>query len=318
MKKLRSKSVAILLAFFFITFLPSGIFAKGGGGGGGGSRSYSGGSSSSGGSSRSYGGGSSSYGSSRSYSSGSSSSSSSSSRSYSGGSSSSGSSRSYSTPSVPSAPSPSYSYGSSSSSKPKTNYDSAARQAQQKQESKKSFDAAKAERVPQQTTTSSRGYQDQRVRDLKRDLSYAKMENRNLRQQQTFGGYYGRATPYHYNDGFNIWFWLWLMDRPHHERDTWVYNHRDQMDPARYEELKRNDKDLENRLKALEENGATKDPTYAPSGIDKDLMYSDEKVAEVYKEANTSKFPWGWLGLGLLAIGLIYLMFFARMFRRRA
>lgn len=294
MKKLRSKSIAILLAFFFIAFLPSGLLAKGGGGGGGGGRSFGGGSRSYSSPSRSY---------------------SAPSRSYSSPSS---PSRSYSSPSTP-TPSPSTKpdYTAPSTPKPKTDFDSAARQAQQRQESKKSFDTAKAERAPKQVASSGYTAKDQRIRDLRRELNYQKMENRSLRQQQTFGGYYGRSTSYHYNDGFNIWFWLWLMDRPHHERDTWVYNHRDQMDPARYEELKRNDKDLENRLKALEEKGVTKDPTYTPSGIDKDLMYSDEKVAEVYKEANTSKFPWGWLGLGLLAVGLIYLMFFARLFRRR-
>lgn len=315
------KTLAVFLASWFVFTFPVLTFAKGGGGGGGGSRSYSSGSGSSGGrsssfgSSRSYSGGSSSSGSSRSYSGGSGSSSSSSGRSYSGGSSPSTLSRNYSSPSIPSS-SPRKDYVAPSVPKPKTDFDSAAQQAQQKQDSKRVFDAAKAEKAPKQEYA-PRSYQDQRVKDLKKELSYAKMENRNLRQQQTFGSYYGRSAPCCYNDSFNIWFWLWLMDRPHHERDAWVYHHRDQIDPARYAELKRDDKDLENRLKALEEKGIQKDPTHTPSGIDKDLMYSDEKVVAVYKEANTSKFPWGWLGLGLFLASLIYLVFFARLFKRR-
>ncbi len=154
--------------------------------------------------------------------------------------------------------------------------------------------------------------------DLKQGLNYQKMENRSLRQQQTLGGYYNHPAPtIVYRDNFNIFFWLWLLDRPTRERDTWAYNHRDQMDPARYEELKRNDKDLERRLQELERQGVKKDSLYVPAGIDRDLMYSDEHVKKAYEEKTASGFPWLWVFVGLALAGCVYLVFYAKLFRKR-
>ncbi len=308
MRKQKIFAIAVA-ALFVLTFSPFNVFAKGGGFSGGGGRSFGGGSSFGGG--RSFGG----------------SHSSSPSRSYSTPSHSSPSSpsRSYSTPSVPSTPSPSRQFSTPNLKSPsipareqslptprspelgkgKSGIDSGAQKAQKMAESKKSYDAAHPKEISRPSYS-----------NLKKELNYQKMENRQLRQQQAFGSYYGRPVPqyyYGYHDSFgNVWFWLWLMDRPMHQRDTWVYNHRDQIDPARYEEMKKKDADLENRLKALEAQGVKKDPSYVPQGIDRDLMYSDEAVKKAYEEKTKSGFPWGWvLGIALL-IGLVYLIFFVR------
>ena len=107
------------------------------------------------------------------------------------------------------------------------------------------------------------------------------------------------------------------MDRPRADRDTWVYNHRNEIDPARYEELKRKDADLEQRLKELEAQGAKKDPSYVPPGIDRDQMYSDDYVQKAFDEKNKSHFPWGWVIGIVVVLGVTYLVFFARIFRRR-
>lgn len=197
---------------------------------------------------------------------------------------------------------------------PKTQYDRGAKQAVRKDLSQQKFDSTQSKAV----SLPAANYRDARVKDLKRDLSYERMQNRELRRQQTFGGYYGRQTPCCYSDPFgNMFFWLWLMDRPRQDRDTWVYNHRDEMDPARYEELRRKDTDLDRRLKELEAQGVKKDPSYIPSGVDRDLMYSDDHVKNVYKNAHTSSFPWAWIFGIVIILGLGYLIFFVRFNVRR-
>jgi ribosome biogenesis protein Nip4 len=74
-------------------------------------------------------------------------------------------------------------------------------------------------------------------------------------------------------------------------------------------------KDLETQVKALEDQKAAKDPSYAPKEIDKDLMYSDDYVKDVQKDSGD--FNWFlWLlvfpvSLGLLGWG-VYAVFFKK------
>lgn len=79
----------------------------------------------------------------------------------------------------------------------------------------------------------------------------------------------------------------------------WVYNHRSEMDDQRYQELKSKNAQLEQKVKELEQKGVVKDPTYAPPGIDHDLMYSDDYVKSVREEDDHSTF---WIFLGLLTL----------------
>src|SRR5262249_2638704 len=63
------------------------------------------------------------------------------------------------------------------------------------------------------------------------------LQTRPSRQETIFGGYYRQPVTTIYHDSFNPWFWLWLLDRSQHDRDLWVYNHRDEMDQSRYNDL---------------------------------------------------------------------------------
>ena len=142
------------------------------------------------------------------------------------------------------------------------------------------------------------------------------IDTRRAREESVFRRYTTQPVPVVYHDSFNPWFWLWLMDRGQHDRDLWIYNHRDEMDDARYHDLLQKDADLERRLHDIEQQGVTPDSSYTPPGVDQDLMYNDDEVKQAYNEATTHP-QWGLFGVSLTAIGLSYLIFFVPMFRRR-
>ena len=60
------------------------------------------------------------------------------------------------------------------------------------------------------------------------------------------------------------------------------------MDPGRYQALVANDQQLEERVEALENQQAPRDPDYVPAGLDRDLMYSDHYVARAYSNRRTT------------------------------
>lgn len=205
----------------------------------------------------------------------------------------------------------------------KPDFDAAARAAQERAASQKKFKEAQKpigsptpsprKDVVTRSYTTSDGQslqvtidrKDQQIRDLKRDLRYERRATRDLREQQRFGAYYGRPVVY-FKDGFSPLFWMWAIDRmTHDQRAEWAYHHRDTVDPARMEELRRQDAEFDRRLDALEAQGLKRDPTYAPEGVDKDLMYSREYMDTVHKEVNKSSFPWGWTIIGIIAVGLV-------------
>jgi hypothetical protein len=143
------------------------------------------------------------------------------------------------------------------------------------------------------------------------------IDTRPAREASVFRRYYTtQPIPVVYHDSFNPWFWLWLMDRGQHDRDLWIYNHRDEMDDARYHDLLQKDADLERRLHDIQQQGVTPDSSYTPPGVDQDLMYNDDEVKQAYNEGTTHP-QWGLFGASLTAIGLAYLIFFVPMFRRR-
>jgi hypothetical protein len=189
-----------------------------------------------------------------------------------------------------------------------TRYDSNAASAQHAQSSKSLYERANGIFNGGRTTTT------QRVGPISQET----IETRPSRLREVFNRYTTQpVTTYH--DSFNPFFWLWLMDRGQHERDLWVYNHRDEMDQDRYRDLVRKDADLERRLNDLEKQGVAHDPSYTPSGVDQDLMYDDNHVQRAYAE-NQSRVPWGLFVIGLVGIALVYLIFFVPMFnpKRRA
>lgn len=157
------------------------------------------------------------------------------------------------------------------------------------------------------TWSGSQQSHDRVSNDLRRDLNYERMQNRQLRQDNFYANYSGRQNPFTrttFSDPFgNIFFWLWLSDRPQHQRDEWVYHHRDEIDPARYGELRQRDRDLDRRLAELERSGVKRDPSYTPPEFkdNQDLIYGDDVVEGAYKKANKSSFPWFWT-IGLFAL----------------
>ena len=140
-------------------------------------------------------------------------------------------------------------------------------------------------------------------------LSSRQYETRSERSRTVYHHYYNRTPPIYagptYSDPFgNMFFWMWLMDRPH-ERDQFIYNHSDSIDPARLAELKKSDAELAARLVALEAGGAVKDPTYVPKDLDPDLMYDDETVKEVVEKGQNegSGHPILWSLLAITVVG---------------
>jgi hypothetical protein len=90
-----------------------------------------------------------------------------------------------------------------------------------------------------------------------------------------------------YRDPYNSFFWWWLLDRSLDDRAWWAYHHRYDMDPVRYQALVANDQQLQARVAQLEAQQVARDPNYVPSGIDRDLMYSDQYVNRAYSNRPT-------------------------------
>ena len=91
-----------------------------------------------------------------------------------------------------------------------------------------------------------------------------------------------------YQDPYNSLFWWWLLDRSLDDQAWWAYHHRYDMDPARYQALLANNQQLEARVEQLEAQQAPRDPNYTPSGVDRDLMYSDRYLEHAYSNRPTT------------------------------
>jgi hypothetical protein len=112
------------------------------------------------------------------------------------------------------------------------------------------------------------------------------IETRPTRIYNVFNPYRSRPIVV-YQDHYNSFFWWWLLDRSLDERAYWAYHHRYDMDPARYQTLMATDQQLESRVTALEAQQVARDPNYVPSGLDRDLMYSDRYVTHSYSNRPT-------------------------------
>lgn len=204
---------------------------------------------------------------------------------------SSSSSKSYSsTPINKSAPStgpPSKSYTNSgtsySSKKPGSTFQSMAANEQRKSDSRAAYQKATA---PKETYTTPKGNSvtikkdDVRVIQV-RNVTEEKWIHRETRVQTFYSTYYSHPplTVVHYNDPYSTFFWLWILDRSLDDRARWAYNHRYDMDDARYRDLLAKDAKLEARIRQLEAEKRARDPNYLPSGMtDPDLPYTDEFV----------------------------------------
>ena len=109
---------------------------------------------------------------------------------------------------------------------------------------------------------------------------------RSIRIHNYYAPYWTRPVVL-YNDNYGSFFWWWLLDQSLENRAMWVYNHRYDMDDARYRALVYQDLALENRVAELEQRQVPRDPNYVPAGMDRDLMYSDKYVNQAYANRPT-------------------------------
>lgn len=91
-----------------------------------------------------------------------------------------------------------------------------------------------------------------------------------------------------YHDPYSSFFWWWLLDQSIENQAWWAYHHRYDMDSARYQALLANNQQLEARVAQLETQNVQRDPNYAPTNLDRDLMYTDQYVNQSYSNRPTS------------------------------
>ncbi len=156
-------------------------------------------------------------------------------------------------------------------------FDSAAASAQRKQESKATFTLGTKPR-PAYTTSDGKTHpldeRDKRVEEIRRDSDPGRWATREQRRHTVFPNPPPRPVVI-YQDPFSNWFWWWLLAQDLNTRALWAYHHRSDMDAARYRDLLAKDAQLEKRIHELEAKKEPRDPTYAPPGVDPDLMYDD-------------------------------------------
>lgn len=142
------------------------------------------------------------------------------------------------------------------------------------------------------------------------------ISSRPRRIYNIFNPYWSRPVVI-YQDPYSSLFWWWLLDRSLDERAWWAYHHRYDMDPARYQALVATNQQLEDRIAQLEAQPTPRDPAYAPSGVDRDLMYSDQYVSRAYSNRPSQLGVIAFWAIGIpAALGLsaffIWLIWFKR------
>jgi hypothetical protein len=158
-----------------------------------------------------------------------------------------------------------------------SSFDRAAAAAQRREESKARFTQGTK---PRTTYTTSSGETrpidagDKRVEVIRRNTDLGRWATREQRRLQV----YSIPAPQPviiYQDPYSDWFWWWLLTRDQDTRALWAYHHQSDIDAARYRDLLAKDQQLEARIRELETKQVPRDPTYAPPGLDPDLMYDD-------------------------------------------
>jgi hypothetical protein len=156
-------------------------------------------------------------------------------------------------------------------------FDSAAAAAQRRQESKAAFTQGTK---PRPTYTTPGGQTrpldpgDKRVEEIRQDTDPGRWSTREQRRSKISPNPPPPPVVI-YHDPYSNWFWWWLLLQDRDTRAWWAYHHQSDMDQARYRDLLAKDQQLEARIRELEAKKAPRDPTYAPPGVDPDLMYDD-------------------------------------------
>jgi hypothetical protein len=154
-------------------------------------------------------------------------------------------------------------------------FDSATAAAQRRQESKAAFTQATKPR-PTYTTpygeTRPLDPSDKRVEEIRRDTPSARLATR-ARRERAITPNPPPPPVVIYHDPYSNWFWWWLLAQDRDTRAWWAYHHHNNMDADRYLDLLAKDEQLKARIRELEAKQVPRDPTYAPPGVDPDLMY---------------------------------------------
>lgn len=77
-----------------------------------------------------------------------------------------------------------------------------------------------------------------------------------------------------YHDSYHPSFSGWLLQQSPSIMAMWMYNHRAEMDEARYRDLMASNAEVRTKLAMMEAQRIKADPTYSPPGIDYDVMYA--------------------------------------------
>ena len=142
---------------------------------------------------------------------------------------------------------------------------------------------------------------------------------RQARIHSTYLSYYSRPQTY-YRDPYSNFFWWWLLDQSLQNQAYWTYHHRYSMDPSRYQLLMQNQQ-LAQQVQMLENQQVVRDPSFTPSTLDRDLMYSDQYVQSAANSSGPgipSTFGkilsrmFAIILFGVLSISVIWLIFFKR------
>ena len=180
-------------------------------------------------------------------------------------------------------------------------FDTAAARARKEQASKTEFNRFKDSQRPQTGTTPSapadNSYRGQpppiinsgngsyRGGTVYVPDSYT-IRTRPIRVYNIFNPYWSRPVVV-YRDPFSSLFWWWLLDRSIEDQAWWAYHHRYDMDPSRYQALLASNQQLEARVAYLEGQQTPRDPAFVPTGLDRDLMYTDHYVTHNYSNRPT-------------------------------
>jgi hypothetical protein len=177
-------------------------------------------------------------------------------------------------------------------------FDTAAARARKEEASKQDFNRYKEERQNANTrpvASDNRAYTGppppiQTTRTVTRTVyvpdSYT-IRTRSARWGSVFTPYYYRPIVV-YRDSYSSFFWWWLLDQSLDQRAYWAYHHRWDMDDARYQALLASDARLQTRISELEAQQVAQDPSFTPTGLDRDLMYNDQYVSRAYSNRPTT------------------------------
>lgn len=158
------------------------------------------------------------------------------------------------------------------------------------------------------------------VSTVRKTVTHERYVTYDNRASVFYGPHY--SQPHVYNDWFSPFLMGYLFSdavKPY-DRAMWVHCHRNEIDDTRYKDLIAKDRQLEVRLKELEQNKIARDQGYAlPSMQDNpDLQYSQEFVNAAYNPESVPSEPADWSGVvafflwvaGVAVVaGLGYLLF---------